>query len=128
MDKRGFFAADKGAGAVFQLDIEVKTAAEDVLAQQAGRGGLFDGLFQPCYGQRVFGAYVDKPGVRAYGVAAYGHGFEHGMRVAFEHGAVHKGPRVALIGVTDDVFLPLRLCCGKLPFFAGGEATAAATA
>ena len=58
-DQRGLFAADEGAGALDQFDVEVEAAAQDVLAQQAVLPRLLDGDVEPVHRQRIFGAHID---------------------------------------------------------------------
>ncbi len=53
------FAADEGAGAHADLQVEVEAAAHDVVAQQAELARLVDGVLQALHGQRVLGAHVD---------------------------------------------------------------------
>ena len=48
--------------------------------------------------------------------------------VALQHGTVHKGAGVALIGVAADIFHIALTLPGKEPLLAGGEAAAAAPA
>ncbi|CCX42659.1 putative uncharacterized protein [Clostridium sp. CAG:1024] len=66
--------------------------------------------------------------MRADGIACDGHGFEHSVGVAFQHGAIHERARVALVGVADDILGVASVVRGKLPLHAGREACAAAAA
>ena len=50
------------------------------------------------------------------------------MGIAFEHGAVHKSPGVALVGVAYNEFLVGLLISGELPLTSGGESAASASA
>ena len=80
-------------------------------------------------GQRVLGADVDVALVRADGVGADDHAFEHRVRVAFEHGAVHERAGVAFVARCRGRTCVVALARGrKLPFQAGREAGAAAAA
>ena len=97
-----------------------------LLPEQAQALGLLDGGFQVLDGQRVFGADVDEALLRAHGIAGDGHAFEHAVRVAFEHGAIHEGAGIALVGVADDVLLLLAGLGHGGPLEAGGIARAAA--
>ena len=104
-------AADEGAGAEADLDVEVEAGAEDVLAEEAVFAGLLDGDLEALDGEGILGADVDEALVGADGVAADGHGLEDGVGVALDRGAVHVGARVALVGVADDVLLVARTPC-----------------
>ncbi len=123
----GLLAADEGAGAQAQLDVEVEAGAEDVLAQQAVFTGLADGDLQPVDGDGVLGPDVDVALVGADGVAGDGHGLQHAVGVALQHRAVHEGAGVALVGVAGHVLDPVGGggVVGELPLQAGGEAGAA---
>ena len=51
-----------------------------------------------------------------------------GVRIAFQHGAVHVGAGLAFVGVADDVFHVGGGLPGEPPFLAGGKGRAAAAA
>ena len=124
----GLFAADEGAGAHADLEVELEAGAHDVLAEQAHLAGLVDGVLQPLDRQRVLGPQVDEALLGADGVGADGHALDEAVRVAFQHRPVHERPGVALVGVAEDV-LDVRLGLpGELPLEPGGEAGAAAAA
>ena len=61
-------------------------------------------------------------------VAVDGHGFDDGVGVAFEYRAVHESPRVAFVGIADDVFLVGLHLAGDFPFESRRETAAAAAA
>ena len=123
----GLLAADEGAGAQAQLQIEVKAGVEDVLAQQTVLLGLPDGGLQPLDGDGVLGPDVDVALVGPHGVARDGHGLQDGVGVALQHRAVHERAGIALVGVAADVLHPVGAdrVGGELPLFARGEARAA---
>ena len=77
MDERGFFAADKRSGSVFQFDREIEPGSHNIFSQQAGFFRLLDGDMQPLDGQRIFGADINKAGMSADGIAADRHCLEH---------------------------------------------------
>ena len=54
-----FFAADKCAGALINLQIEIKSRAQNIFAQKAGFLSLIDGHIQTVNGQRILGAAVN---------------------------------------------------------------------
>ena len=66
--QRGFFAADIGAGAVMDVDVDVP-AVLVVLAEQAGVIALVDRRLQRLALAHVFAAHVDIGGVGAHGEA-----------------------------------------------------------
>ena len=126
--ERGLLAADKGAGALLDHEVEVQTAAQDVLADDAVGARLVDGLMQRLDRQRVLGADVDIAAAGADGARRDQHAFEQAVRVALDHGAIHKGAGVALVGVADEELHAAGLLVADLPLGAGGEAGAAAPA
>src|ERR1039457_7152477 len=87
--------------------------------------GLPDGGLQGIPRQRGFGANVEKALLGAHGVGRDGHAFQHAMRVAFEHRAIHERAGIALVGVADDVFFLLAGLGHGAPFEARGIARAA---
>ena len=105
-----------------------KPRAEDVLAQQAALAGLGQGDFQPLDGQRILGPDVDVSALGADGVSGDGHAFDHAVRIAFQHAAVHERAGIAFVGVADDELLVACGLAGELPLSPGGEARAAAAA
>ena len=122
----GLFAADEGAGAQTQLDIKGEVCAQNVLAQQAVLTGLFDGDLQTVDGDGVLGPDIDVALSAAHGVGGDGHGLQHGEGVALQHGAVHEGAGVTLVGVTGHILDTIGAdgVPGELPLQAGGEAGA----
>ena len=126
--ERGFFAADEGARAHHDFDVEVEAGIEDVLAEQTIFVGLVDRLAHALDRERVLGAAVDDAFVRADRAGADRHAFDDALRVAFKLGAVHECARVAFVGVAHDVFLVAGSLLAELPLEAGGEARAAPSA
>ena len=127
-DQRRFFAADEGAGALDQIDVELEAAPEDVVAEDAVVSGLREGHFQPMDGERIFGADIDDALLGAGDVAADRHALDQRMGIAFEFVAIHIGAGVAFIGVADQELAIRRRLAQELPFQAGRETGAAAAA
>ena len=124
----GLLAADEGARAHADLEVELEVGAHDVLAQETVLAGLLDGILQTLDGQRVLGPQVDVALLRADGIGADGHALDEAVRVALQDRAVHEGAGVALVGVADDVLDVALGLAGELPLETGGEAGAAAAA
>ena len=76
-------------------------------------------------GQGIFRPAVDVAFTGSHGIGADGHAFDHGMGIALEDAPVHKSPRVAFVGIADDIFLVGLVIVAELPLHAGGEAAAA---
>lgn len=128
MEQGCLFTADEGPGADAQLDIEIEGGAENIFAEEAVLACRGDALFNHFNGERILRAAIDNAVFRADRVAGDCHGFEHAMGIAFEHVAIHKGARVAFVGVAHDVFAFALSTGDELPFDPRGEAATAATA
>src|ERR1017187_8229573 len=115
-------AAHESPRPLLQLDVELESGAEDVVTQQAVRLGLGDGDVQPLDGHGVLGAHVDVAPGGADGVAGDGHALQHRVGVALQDRAIHEGPGVALVGITDHVLLLARGQPGEAPLHPGEEA------
>ena len=114
--QRGFFSADKRAAAKAQVDIELEAGSHDVVAQKAIFPRLADCHAQAFHGNGVFRADVDIALLRADGIPCDGHGFQHGMRVAFQHGTIHECAGVAFVRIAANVFHIAFRRFRKLPF------------
>ncbi len=68
-DQAGLLAADVGAGAAVDVDLQVEAGAEDVGADEIAAAGFLDRLFQDARGLGKFLADVDVGEVRADGEA-----------------------------------------------------------
>ena len=42
---------------------------------------------------------------RTDGIGGNQHAFEHAVRIAFEHAAIHERAGIAFVGIADDIFL-----------------------
>ena len=78
-------------------------------------------------GDRVFGAHIDEAFAGPHSVGADDHPLDHQMRVALQERAVHEGPRVALVGIADDVLGLPAGCPHELPLAPSGEACTASS-
>ncbi len=124
-DQGGLLAADEGAGAFLDLDVEIKAAPQDVLAQQAGLPHFADRPPQPLDGQGILGPDIDITPGGADRVGRDQHAFKDRVRVALDQGPVHESARVALVGVADEIPLAAVGLPAGLPFAPRREAGAA---
>ncbi|OPZ46054.1 MAG: hypothetical protein BWY94_00921 [Actinobacteria bacterium ADurb.BinA094] len=127
-DQRGLLAADEGAGAELEVQVELPARTEDVASQEPALLGIGDRLGEALDGQRVLGAHVDVALVGADCPAADQHALDDRVRVALEDRAVHERAGVALVGVADEVLDVALALVGELPLDAGREPGAAAAA
>ena len=105
VDQGSLFAAHERPRPHLDDHVQVKSAAEDVVAQQAVGLGLGHRRLEPLDGQGIFGANVDIGLRGADGIGGEGHALDEPMRVALDHGPVHERPGIAFIGVADQIFL-----------------------
>src|SRR5690606_10238370 len=103
--QRGLLAQDVAAGRDEQLQVEAKIAAENALPQGARRVGTLDLLSQRLRGMHVFMAQVNDPAASADHPGADQHALDDQVRQLLQQQTVLERPRLALVGVADNVFL-----------------------
>ena len=128
LDERRLFAADVGARAAMDVDVEVQSAAQDVLAQQAGRIEFGDGRLHALRRKHQLAAHVDVGCLEAEREAGDDAALHEAMGVALHDEAVLEGARLALVGVDDEVLGHVGPLGQEGPLGAHGEAGATATA
>ena len=102
LEHRGLLAADVGAGADADVQVEGEAGAEDVLAEVAVGVRRLDRAPQGGDGVGVLGADVDVALARADGVGRDGHALDERERVALDEHPVGEGAGVALVEVAGD--------------------------
>src|SRR5437667_233982 len=128
LEHRGLFAADVGARAEADLELEALTRAGDIAAEVAGLVGRGDGGAERPQGMRVLGAQINVALGGADRDAGDGHALDEREGIPLHQHAVGEGARVALVGVAGDVLLARRLIEHGLPLDAGREGRSATTA
>ena len=108
-EHRGFFAADIGAGAAVDDDIEVIARAAGVLADEAGLVGLADGGEQRFGFADIFAADVDEGGAGLHGKAGDERAFDQLVRIVADDLAVLAAAGFRFVGVDDEVARPRRV-------------------
>ena len=132
--KRGqhgrLFAANVGAGAAVQDDVDVVALAQDVLAEVPGLAGLVDGRLQRLRLRQVLAPDVDEGQVAADRVARDQDALQHLVRAVFHQVPILEAARLALIRVADQVarIHPLWQEAPLVPGRKAGAATAAQAA
>ncbi len=128
VDQRGFFTADVAPGAGVDEQLEIKTGAQDVLAQQAGGLGFFHGTVQVLGGGGVFAAQEDVATVGLQRTGADQHAFDQQMGQLLHQHAVLPGVGFHFIRVAQQVADVDGFVLGIRPHFTPvGEARTAAT-
>ncbi|HPX02027.1 MAG TPA: hypothetical protein PK311_00975 [Syntrophales bacterium] len=116
-DQCRFFAANKGACALYDAYVEREPGTEDVFPEHAEFPGLRKSGVQMLNGQGIFGADINDALRCTGGISSYQHAFENAVRIAFEDASVHVRTRVAFVGVANDVFCTaVSLGSEKCPF------------
>ena len=127
-EQRGFLAADVGAGAEVVVQVEIKTGAEQVFAEETGVSGFGEGGLHALVGFLELAADVVVAHGGAHGVAADDHSLNERVGVVAQDVAVFAGAGFAFVGVAHHVFLPRRGARHEVPFDARRKARAAAPA
>ena len=127
-EQRGLLAADVGAGAVMQIEVEVP-AVDVVLADQPRLVGLVDRRLQALALAHEFAADVDVARVRRHGGAGDQAALDEKMRIVPHDLAVLAGAGLGLVGIDDEIMRPVADLLGhERPLQPGREARAAAAA
>jgi hypothetical protein len=129
LQQRRLLAADIGAGAVVQVDVEVEPAAGRVGAQQARIIALVDGDLQRLALADVFAPQVNVADVRAHGEAGDQAPLDQRMRIVPHDLAVLAGAWLGLVGVHHQIVRPaVRFLRHEGPFQPRRKSGAAAPA
>ena len=127
-EERRFLAANVGAGAAVQINLDVIAGAAGILTNEAGGIGLLDRRLQPLRLGVEFAADVDVGGGASHPGPGQHAAFEQFVRLVAQDVAVLAGARLALIGIDDEIAGPVALLRHEGPFEAGRETGAAAAA
>ena len=119
------FAADVGAGAAVDDDVEREGAAGDALAEPAGRVGFLHRLGDAPPRQVELAADVDEGMAHLQRVGRDRHRFDQQVRRVLEDPAVLEGARLALVGVGAEVVRLPVVEADHAPLAAGRERRAA---
>jgi len=126
--ERGLLAADVGAGAAMEMDLEIEAGAAGVLAHEAGRVGLFDRELQPLGLVDELAADIDVAGMGAHAHAREQTALEQLMRVVAQDVAVLARAGLGLVGVQHEIAGPVAGLGHERHLEAGREPRSAAPA
>ena len=110
------------------INIQIVSAAEDVLAEEALRVGVLDGLLHDHRQVAILTADVDVSRMRTDGERGDHDTFNDRVRIMFENQAVFAGARLALVAVAEHIFRLGRLLRDKGPLHSRTESGAAPSA
>ncbi len=123
------FAAYKSSCALNDLDVEIHSAAENILPEKPVIPRLIDCFQKALAGNRILAPDVHKPLFAPDSARADDHSLKHGMRIALNNAAIHKSARISFVRVTDQNGIHLAVLCrvtAGFPFHACRKAAAAA--
>src|SRR5262249_13356541 len=117
-------AADVGAGAAVDDDAVLEPRAEDARSQEPVRFRRAHRLREDAPGLDVLAADVDEGRVAADCVGGDEHPLDQRVGIALEDVAVLEGPRLALVGVDDEIDRARAFLRDEAPFGGRREARA----
>ena len=126
LEERRLLAADVGAGAAPELDIEGEARAQDVVAEEARLAGANDRVGHARLGLGVFAADVEVALARAGREGRDRHRLDGRERVALEEDPVLERAGLGFVGVADEVVGLGGLARDRRPLAAGREGGATA--
>ena len=111
-----------------RVDIEVETAAEDILAKQAGLACLGQGRLETLVGLPELATDVVVPGNCTDRITADDHALDQGMRVVAQDIAILEGTRLALVRIAHHVAVARCSAVDEAPLEPRRETRTATTA
>ena len=105
-EQRRLLAADVGAGAVMDVEVEV-VAVDVVLAEQLGLIGLVDRGLQPLALADELAAHIDVARAAIHRAAGDQAALDQQMRIVPHDLAVLAGAGLGLVGVDDEIVRPV---------------------
>src|SRR5229473_1385717 len=128
LEQRRLLAADIGAGAAMEIELEIVARATGVLADETGGIGLVDRRPEGLRLVVELAADIDVADMHAHADAGEETAFDELVRIMADDVAVLAGAGLGLVGVDDEIGRPRALLRHEGPFDAGREAGAAAAA
>src|SRR5208282_5879564 len=128
-DESGFLAADVGARAEMDFDVEVEALrAADARAEEPPFAHRLELRLERVEEMLVFAAQIDEAFSRADDETGDRHSLEHALGERGEQNAILERPGLAFVGVADDEAVGAGRVAAALPFDRGDESGSAAPA
>ncbi len=108
LQKRGFLAADIGAGAMMDVNVE-RPAVPIVLADELCRIGLGDRGLEALAFQNIFAANINVAGMRLHREAGDEAALDQKLRIVPHDFPVLAGAGLRFIGIDDEIGGPRRI-------------------
>lgn len=106
------------------VEIQTEAAPQDILPHQATGSRLGDRLFEDPRTRNELASNIDKGDPAPDGETGQHDPLDKLVRVPHDQLPIFERPRLALIGITDEILGQLRILGNKAPFDAGREACA----
>ena len=108
------------------MQLKTKTAAQNVVTQQAGSAGFVQGLFKTLVALEDLTMDVVVADCNAHRIASDDHALNNNVRVELQDIAVFAGAGLALVRITNQVFLTRKFTRHEAPLQASWKTRAAA--
>src|SRR5271156_2707049 len=126
--QRGLFAALVGARAGVGRKLEIKSAAENILAQKTLGVGFGDRGFQDINNVAILSADVGVALIRTDGASGDYHPFDQLVWVHFQQRTIFGSAGFALVAIRQNVFRLGNVLWNEAPLHSSGKSSAAAPA
>ena len=128
LDQAGFFAANVSARTAVNVNLQIKSAAQNILPEKTVLLGLLDRLLQDLRAFRELTSNIDVGQSGIDREARDDHPFEQLMRILVDDLAVFECARLGLVGVANQINRFRLARPNESPFYAAGEPGAATSA
>ena len=126
-NEAGLFAADVGACAAMNVNLDVLAAAENVLAEEILRTRLVESTVQDARAFREFTADIDVGQLHVVREAGDDHALDELMRILVDDLAVLERTRLGFVRVADEINRLAAAAIDEAPLESARETRAAAT-
>ena len=128
LHQRRFFANFVCTRSAVPINVQIVSAAENILAKKSLGVGVFDRLLHDDRQIAILAAYVDISGMRTDRDGGNHDAFDDRVRIVFENQAVLAGSGLALVAVAEHIFRFGRLLRHKRPLHPRAEPGATSSA
>src|SRR6185436_20122122 len=115
-----FFAADIGARAAANFDVEANATTQNVVAEEVVSARGVDGVLDAGRAERIFAPNVEEAALTPRGKSGDRHRLDDGERIALEQHAILERAGFGFVRVADEVVRTGRLFGDGIPFTSGG--------
>src|ERR1019366_9165680 len=127
-DEAGFLAANVSARAAMDVNFQIVTGAENVLAEEIILAGFLDGAIQNFRAFGHFAADVNIGELHIVREAGDDHAFDQLMRILVHDLTILERARLGFVGVANEINRLAALAINEAPLEAAGKTSAATAA